>query len=1054
MFSRASIKRPVTTIMVMLIVILTGIVSFFSLKLDLMPNMDIPVAIVSTTYVGAGPEEIETLVTKPLEESLGTVSNVDTIQSVSSANSSMVIVQFQDGTDIDMAAIDMREKVDMVKGRLPEDCSEPMVLKLDVNSMTGIAVGIKSESLDLNSLYALVDENIASSFEKVEGVASVSIIGGTEGEIQITVDPEKMAGYGVTESSLSSALASENLNYPTGSLKQGTRSLSVRAEGEFTSVEEIAELPISTPTGAVIHVSDIATVELTQKDMTSYALVDGQPSIILYIQKQSNANTVDVSESVAKTIEDVQKTYSQIEVSMLSDTADYITMSIDNMIETAFMAAFLAVVVIFVFLRSGKMSFIIGVSIPTSIVATFALMWSQNMTLNIISMGGLTIGIGMLVDNSIVVLENIYSKMKRGMEPKEASAEGASEVAMAVAASTLTTMGVFIPLTFVQGTMGDLFRDLSLTICFSLACSLVVSLTFVPMACSKLIDPSTIRAEHADKEEPKGILDKVLSRWGKVMTKLDSKYRSVLHFCLRNKKKVVAFTCAFFIATCATLPIVGFDLMPEMDEGSASVSIELPDGTVIEETEKVVDEVISRISDIEEIESYYATVGGGGISMTSSGTNSASITMNFVDKNERDKTSKELAMEIEDMLKSIPGCEITASASSSAMGSMGSSAITVRLKGDDSDTLRSFGYDIEELLSGVDGVRDVTNSAGDPIPEADIIIDRSRASAYGITAGQIANAVSTAINGTVATEFKTGDTEIDVRIKQSDDKIEYMQDLSSITITSPVTGTAVPLSEVADIVMGESSVSISRVDHHKYIDISAEVYGKELSVVQKDIENILKNYNVPEGCTYEYTGTMETMTESFTDLFLVLIVAILLVYMIMAAQFESFIYPLIIMFSLPIAFTGGILGLFVTGNSITVTAFMGFIMLAGMVVNNAIVLVDAANQNVSNKGMNFYDAIEAAGPDRLRPILMTTLTTVLGMVPLWLSNKEGMEMQQGMAIVIIFGLSLSTLVTLIFIPTLYVLVEKLRFRSFSKKIPFIRKRLKNKDWWIIDNQLS
>ncbi|MBR5468372.1 MAG: efflux RND transporter permease subunit, partial [Firmicutes bacterium] len=468
MFSRISIKRPVATVMVLIITIMAGLVACFSLKMDLMPNVDMPIAVVSTTYVGAGPEEVETLITKPVESALSTVTNVDSIQSVSSANSSMVIVTFINGTDLDMASLDMREKVDMIKDYLPDGAEEPMVLKIDINSLSGISVGIDSDKLSLKELNTLVEEEIVSRFEKIEGVASVSITGGITEEIQVVVNPEKMAGYGISESTIASMLAAENLNTPAGSLKQGSTKLTVKSEGEFESIEEIAEMPLMTNYGAIIHLRDVAEVKLVDKEMESYALIDGNPGVMLYIQKQSDANIVDVSEELVKEIEKVSRDYGQINIQLLTDTADYIKFAVGNMVTTAFQAAFLAIFVVFAFLRSGRMSFIIGVSIPTSIIATFALMWSQDMTMNMISMGGLTIGIGMLVDNSIVVLENIYQKMKLGMEPKEAAAQGANEVAMAVAASTLTTMGVFVPLMFVNGVAGQMMKDLSLTLCFSL----------------------------------------------------------------------------------------------------------------------------------------------------------------------------------------------------------------------------------------------------------------------------------------------------------------------------------------------------------------------------------------------------------------------------------------------------------------------------------------------------------------------------------------------------------------------------------------------------------
>lgn len=1042
MFSKAAIKRPVTTVMVMLIVVLTGIIGYNSLNLDLMPSMDIPVAIVSTTYVGAGPEEIETLITKPLEEALGTVSNVDEITSTSSSNSSIIIVQFEDDTDIDLAAVDMREKVDLIKSTLPEGAKEPMVLKIDINSMTAITVGIKSDTLNLTELNTLTEDTLSKRFEKIEGVTSVSITGGIENEIEIAVNPEKLQGYGVTVGQISQALASENLDYPAGKIQQGTLKLQVKSVGLFKTIDEIRDLPITTSMGGIIHIRDVADVNMVETEQSSYAIMDGEPALMLVIQKQSNANLVEVSDKVNAEIAKVSKDYPQLSLSMLTDTADYIKLSVNNIITTAVQAAVLAIIVIFVFLRSSKMALIVGISIPTSIIATFAVMWLNGMTLNMISTGGIAIGIGMLVDNSIVVLENIFSHARQGKPIKEAAADGAGEVAMAVTASTLTTVGVFVPLMFVSGTTGDIFKDLSLTICFALAASLVVSLTFVPMACSKLLKPEQfIVNDEGSQSKKKRHFTKLLDAWGRGLEKLDSGYRKILLWCLVNKKKVVALVLAIFIGTLALVPIMGMDFMPTMDEGVISASIKLPDGTVLEETQRVVDEVITRIEKMDEVELFYATVGSSGMSFSASGTNMATITVNLVNKKDRALSAEDLGKKLEDELKLIPGCEITVSASSSAMGSYGGSGVTLQITGDENDELREISNNIENMIKDIDGITDISNSAGETLPETKITINRQKASNYGITSTQIYSAVNNAINGAVATQFKIDGSEIDVRIKQKDESVKYMNDLENLTITT-ASGIVLPITEVADITRDESSVAVTRTNHHKYTQLTATVYGRDMNSVQKDIQAKLSNFVMPDGYSYEFTGTTQEMNKSFMQLGIVLIVAILLVYMIMASQFESFIYPFIVMFSMPISITGGIFGLFVTGKSITITAFMGFIMLVGMVVNNAIVLIDAANQNVE-KGMSAYEAICVAGPDRLRPILMTTLTTVLGMIPLGLAITEGMEMQQPMAIAIIFGLSIGTLVTLIFIPVLYMLVDKLRFRNMKKKFARKEKALNN-----------
>lgn len=1029
MLSKASIKRPVTTIMIMIIVIMTGIIALTSLKLDLMPTIDIPIAAVMTTYVGASPEDIENLVTEPIEEALGTVANVDTITSTSSANSSIVIIQFVDGTDLDMAAIDIREQVDLVKGSLPDDANEPIVFKMDVSALSSSTiVGVTSDAMGLVELNTLLEDNIVSRFERIEGVASADLSGGIENEIEIVVEPDKMEGYGITTSQISQILKAENSNYPSGNIWQGNNKLQIRSLGEFQSIEEIKKLPITTGTGGIIHIDDIATVKEAQKDRDSYSYINGKPSIMINIQKQSTANTVDISDKVVAEIDKIQKEYPTLHITMLTNTADYIKTSINNVVQTAFQAAILAVIILVLFLKDGRTSLIIGISIPTSILATFALMYVADMTMNMISMGGITIGIGMLVDNSVVVLENIFKKWQNGLRAKEASEEGATEVAMAVMASTLTTVAVFIPLMFVSGTVGQMFRDLSLTITFSLVASLVVSLTFVPMACSKVLASEENRGERRVT-----LFTRFLDAWGRGLEAIDRGYRVVLAFCLKNKKKTVLLVIIAFIATLSLVPIIGIDFMPSMDEGSASVSISLPKGSAVEETQKITNEVVSRIDDIPETEDMYVTVGSSGMMMGGS-SDSATVQLNFIGKDERQRSTEEIVEDIRQRIKGIAGADITVSASSSAMGSMGGASINMQISGDDLDQLRIIGDDMINIISQIDGTRDVTSSSEDTVPEVNIKINHAKASNYGITTGTIAGVVNTAVSGSVATTYKVNGTELDVRIRQNKDETKYINDIKNLSINSP-TGAIVQLSDVADVQLKDSAQSVSRENQHRYITVEAAVVNRDMNSVKEEIDNRLTDYVFPDGYSYKYTGILETMGESYSNLVLVLIVAIALVYMIMASQFESLIHPFIVMFSIPLAITGGIFGLFITGNTISVTAMMGFIMLVGMVVNNAIVLIDYTNQLLErDENLTCNEALLEAGPNRLRPILMTTLTTIIGLIPMAIATTEGTEMQRPLAISVIFGLSISTVVTLIFIPVLYSIIDVIRFRSIKKKL--------------------
>lgn len=1022
MFSKLCIRKPVTTIMVTLMVFIAGIVSYFNLDQALMPDMDLPIAVVMTTYVGASPEEIEELISKPMEESLGSIANVDTVTSYSSTNSSMVLLQFVDGTDIDMAAVDMRDKIDQMKSTLPDAAGDPMVIKMDINAMP-ITIGVKAENMDLESLNDLLEDNVVNRLERIEGVASVSLSGGITNEVRITVDPVKLAGYGLTTSTLSGLLAAENMNLPSGDLTQGNTTVAVRTIGEFTSVQEINNLPIPTSTGAVIHLSDVARVEQVEADRDSFTYINGEKGILLSVDKQSTANLVKVSQSLKDEIAKLQRDYPELEIDMLSDTSDYIEMSLSNITETALLAAVIAFFVLLLFLKNAVTAGIIAVSIPTSIMATFALMHVTDINMNMISMGGVAIGIGMLVDNSVVVLDSIYQYYERGYTAAESAEIGAKEVSMAIIASTLTTVAVFLPMALIGGTTGAMMKNLSFTIMYALIASVVVALTFVPMACALLL-----------KRETKTFVWKnlkflsFLDRWEGAIDTLSRKYEKLLKWALRHRKKTVLTVLLVFILSLCSIPLAGMDFMASMDEGVATISVDLPNGTDLDTTEETTLEVLYRLQDIPEADVVYANVGSG---MLSSGTNSASITMNLVDAKDRKRSTEEVCDNIEKLLADIPGADITVSSSDSAMGSLASADVTMNVYGYDAATLVDVEDELIDKLSQVDGLSDVEGSTGDTVPEAKVTIDRAKASQYGITTASVAGALSTAISGSTATQYKLDGTEIDVVIRYDTNSVNYLTDLNNLTVTSAY-GTQVPLSDVATVTMDESATTIMRENQKNYITISANADNMSTSEAQKLVEKAMADIELPDGCTYQFSGMMEKMNDTFRSLEIAMVVAVLLVYMIMASQFESLRYPFIVMFSMPLAITGAILGLLITGNTITMPAMMGFVMLIGMVVNNGIVLVDYTNQ-LMDRGMNCYDALTSAGPRRLRPILMTTLTTVLGMVPMALATSEGSEMMQALAIAVIFGLTLSTVVTLIFIPVLYMWMNERKRKSNARK---------------------
>lgn len=1034
MLSRISIRRPITTIMMTIMIAMAGIVAYSSLNLALMPNVDIPVVLVSTTYVGAGPEEIENLVSKPLEEALGTVNNMETITSVSNGDSSMVVVQFVDGTDIDMASLDLREVLDRTKSQLPEDVSDPVIFKIDMNAVP-IYLGVTSDKLDLTGLNTLIEDTIAPRLERIEGVASLDLFGGIEEEIEIVLDPVKLAGYNLNAYSISQVLASENTNLPSSSLSQGEDKVQLRTMGQFSSIEEIETLPITTPTGATIRLSDVATVEEVQKEISTVSYVDGQQGMLINVNKQSTANLVKTSEKLQKELDKISAEYPDVHMKIVMDTSDYIKDSISNVTKTAFLSAIIAFFVLLLFLKNPVTSAIIAVSIPVSILATFALMYLTGMSLNIISMGGVAIGIGMLVDNSIVVLDSIYQYYERGYSPKEASELGAKEVTMAITASTLTTVAVFLPISFVKGSVGQLLNSLSYSITFALLSSLVVAATFVPMACALLL-----QKKKTEKKRTK--LSGILFIWDNILDKITNGYEKMLRWALIHRKKTVTMVLALFFGSFATLPLTGMDFMAESDEGTATVTISLPNGSTLETTEEASLEALYRLESIPETETVYANIGGSSSFGMGGGSASASIYMNLVPKSDRTRSTAEVCEEVKTLLSDIPGIEVTVSASNSTMGGTGSGDISFNVYGYDNTVVMQMEEEIVELLSGIEGLTDVEGSTSDTVPEARIRIDRNKASQYGVTTSSIASALNTAITGTTATEYKTNGTELDVVLRYDKDHFNYLTDLNSLSIPT-TTGGQVPLSAVANIEMTESASSINRENQTNYISISANAPDMSVNEARQLVDNAMATYDFPEGCSYGYSGSTEMMMDSFKSLMLCMLIGVLLVYIIMASQFESIRYPFIVMFSMPLAITGGILGLFITGNSITTPSMMGFVMLIGMVVNNGIVLVDYTNQ-LMQQGSNCYDALVTAGPRRLRPILMTTMTTILGMLPMALSQQEGSEMMRGLAIGVIFGLAFSTLITLVFIPVLYIWMTERSEKHQAKKAARKEKRAAKK----------
>jgi HAE1 family hydrophobic/amphiphilic exporter-1 len=1005
MFAKFSVKKPVTITMMILIVIVLGAISLSKLSIDLLPNIELPIAVVQTTYSGAGPEEVENLITVPMEQAVGTIENIDTITSYSNEGSSLLLMQFNFGTDMDEATLQMREKIDMIKGFLPDGTTAPIVMKIDLDSMPIVQLAISSKG-SLQTTQKLAEDIIQPRLERIEGTASADVSGGLEREVEIMLKEEMTKGYNISQSYISGILRSENLNLSGGTVMKGSNELTVRTVGEFKDIEEIRNLNIPLPKGGTVRLSDIADVDFVNKDQSTVTKLNGQDVVQISVMKQSDGNTVSVAKDVNKELEKIQKEYPDLKIETVFNQADYINQSIDNLKSTAITGAILAVVILLIFLRSFKTTLVIALSIPISIITTFVLLYFAGITLNMMTIGGLALGVGMLVDNSIVVLENIYRHRSLGMDRITASVEGTNEVSMAVTASTLTTVAVFIPIVFTGGLAATIFKDFALTIVMALMSSLLVALTLVPMMSSKLI---TVKNLESEEEQEK--------KHGKIVTT----YKRMLSWSLRHRITTVIASIVIFAVSIAMVVSVGAEFFPATDEGQISISVTLPDGAEISHVDETLSEINEIVKAIPEVKTVFTSAGSGGMMGISNSSNAGNIMVMLTDLADRDRSVKEVSDEMRTLLKDVPGAEISVTETSTMSMGMSGGAISIGIKGDDLDTLKGIGEDFKKIIESVEGTREVESSYEDGIPQVQIIADRGIASQYGLTTSQIGSQVGSTLAGSTVTKFKVDGDELDVVLKGDNMYGQSMSLLDMLPITTPSGGT-IPLSEVADIRTAKGPVSITRENQTRTLTVTGSVAGRDVQSVSNDITKALAEYEMPNGYSYTFGGETEQIQETFADLFMVMIVAIALVYMIIAAQFESLIQPLSIMFSVPLALSGGFIGLFVTGLPLNVIGLIGLIILVGIVVNNAIVLIDYVNNRRRN-GEDRTSAIMKAGPIRIRPIMMTALTTILGLVPMALGIGEGAELTQSMGVVVIGGLSLSTVLTLILVPVMYTIFD-------------------------------
>ncbi|MEN6577195.1 MAG: efflux RND transporter permease subunit [Phycisphaerales bacterium] len=1026
--SQLSVHRPIFTIMVVLMVIVLGGVSLFRLPIDLMPDISYPTISISCRYENAGPEEVEELITRPIEEAMSAVPGVEELTSTSVEGQGNVRVTFTWGTDLDTASNDIRDRLDRIIDHLPEEADRPTLRKFDLASFPVLILGASSR-LDPVQTRLILEDQVKYRLERVPGVAAVDIFGGLEREIHVSLDPAKINALSIPLDQIVSQVRDGNVNIPAGTIEKGNFEITIRTPGEYTDLRQLQDTVIAMRQGVPIQLKEIASVADSWQKITRIVRVNGEPGIRLAVSKQSGKNTVDVARGALAELERINRDIPQIRIIPIIDTSDYIKNAIRNVGTSAVYGGVLAVAILLVFLRNIRSTVIIATAIPVSIIATFALLYFSNLTLNIMTLGGLALGIGMLVDNAIVVLENIY-RIHEGGEPiEQAAVNGADEVTAAVLASTLTTVVVFLPLVFMRGMSGVMFKQLSIVVTFSLMCSLAVALTLVPMLCAKILS-----AGPSDATGRRTLNRRLYEASGRLLTRLEDGYKSVLHTALRHRVSVVIAATAVLGATLLLTPYIGAELMPASDEGEVRVEVEMQVGTrldLLDSKFKVIEKIVSE--NVPEIRSVVVNVGGS--RWYGGGGHTGDIRIALVPQSQRTRSSQQIADDLRKKLSGIPGTMVRTRAGQGLfimrMGATEANKAVVEIRGHDFQTADLLAVRVKEMVDAVDGVADTRISRDPGGPEELIVIDRQKAADMHLTVSRIANALQTILSGTEAGYYRQGGDEFTILVKLRDAEKADLRDILDLTLTNS-DGDPVVLRNVVDTAPRSGPVLIERMDQERIITVTAEISGRDMGSVIADIQDRLRSVPVPSGFTISYGGDYEEQQKSFRELLFSCILALVLVYMVMACQYESLRDPFVVMFSVPLAAIGVLLMLFFTKTTFNIQSFIGCIMLGGIVVNNAILLVDHTNLLRRRDGVPIREAIEEAGRRRLRPILMTALTTILGLVPLALGLGEGGEAQAPMARVVIGGLVSSTLITLVFVPVVYSIFERHAWRMEAR----------------------
>ena len=1018
--SRFAVHRPIFTIMVVLIAVILGVISLIRLPVDLMPDISYPTLSISCDYENASPEEIEELITRPIEEAMSAVPGAEEVSSISMEGRGTVRVTFSWGTDLDAAANDIRDRLDRVIPHLPDDADRPRLQKFDLANFPILILGVSSK-LDPVQLRLIIEDQVKYRLERVPGVAALDIWGGLEREIHVNIEADKVKALGVPLDQIIRRIREGNINIPAGTIDYGNLEVTVRTSGEYSSLDQIRDTVVAIRENVPIQLGEIAEIEDSWRKVTRIVRINGVPGLRLSVNKQSGKNTVEVAKGVHKELELIARDIPHIEIIPIIDTSDYIQRSIANVGSSAVYGGILAVLVLLLFLRNLNSTFIIATAVPVSIIATFALMYFGGFTLNLMTLGGLALGIGMLVDNSIVVLENIYRMRESGEPPEQAAILGTEEVSSAIVASTLTTMVVFLPLIFVRGMSGVMFKQLSIVVSFSLLCSLAAALTVVPMLSARIL-PAPDKGDTLKKT----LGQKIFRASSRIFTLLETKYKHLLHVALSHRALVVVIALMVLGGSLALIPLIGVELMPSADESEVRVTGEMQIGSRLDVLDGRFEQIEAIVrKSVPEIKNVVTRIGGS--SWRGTGSHTGRVQIALKPQSQRSRSSEQIADHLRGKLANIPGVLIRTRAGQGLfllrMGSSDADNVEVEVRGYDLEIADVLAQQVKEIVENVEGITDAKVSRESGRPEEVVIIDRQKAADMKLTVSDIANALQTIISGTQAGNFRELGDEYVIRVKIKEAERMNLKDILDLTLTN-TDGQAVVLRNVVEIKPRSGPVLVQRKDQERVVIISANISGRDMGSVLSDIREQVRSVPAPQGFSILLGGDYEEQQEAFKELLLSCFLALVLVYMVMACQYESLRDPFVVMFSVPLAAIGVTIMLFLTKTTFNVQSFIGCIMLGGIVVNNAILLVDHTNLLRRSAGMSLRDAIAEAGKRRLRPILMTAMTTVTGLIPLALGLREGGEAQAPMARAVIGGLLSSTLITLVFVPVIYSIFEK------------------------------